>query len=127
VPRPSPNGLSLAALVIAVAALAVALSGGAIGLPGKRVIDKNDLAKNVVKSKHVKNGQLKLGDLSKGAKTALDDPRAYALVTGPGEVDEDNSRGISDDNVIANNSVFLHRGDRVRAETRAGDAAVKPR
>jgi hypothetical protein len=48
--RPSPS------LVISIAALVVALAGTAVALPGKKVIDKNDLKKNVVKSKNIKDG-----------------------------------------------------------------------
>jgi hypothetical protein len=39
--------------IVGYLALFVALSGTAIALPGKRVIDKNDLKPNVVKGKHV--------------------------------------------------------------------------
>ena len=43
----------IAALTVAVMALFVALTGIAGALPGKQAIDKNDLKKNVIKSKNV--------------------------------------------------------------------------
>jgi hypothetical protein len=91
-------------------ALGIALSGGAIGLPGKKVVDKNDLRKNVVKSKHVKNRKLRIADLSNNAVADLTEPRAYALVTGPNQVRERYSRGIRDSNVGVNNGAFCIRG-----------------
>jgi hypothetical protein len=110
--RPTSAHVSWAALLIAVAALGVALSGVAIGLPGKKVVDQNDLRKNVVRSKHIKNGQLTLADLSHGAERALTEPRAYALVLGSPDlgVDERYSRGIADRNISANNTAFCVRG-----------------
>jgi hypothetical protein len=86
--RPSP------ALLVSVIALVFAVGGVATALPGKKTIDKNDLKKNVVKSKHIKDGGAKYKDLEKGIAV-----RAYALVTGPGEVAESYSRGISDSNI----------------------------
>jgi hypothetical protein len=86
--RPSP------AMLVSVIALVFALGGVATALPGKKVIDKNDLKKNVVKSKHIKDGGAKYQDLEKGIAV-----RAYALVTGDGEVSEAYSRGISDSNI----------------------------
>jgi hypothetical protein len=108
---PSGQRLGWAALLVAVAALGVALSGAAIGLPGKKVVDSNDLKKNVVKPKHVKNNKLGLADLSGKAERALTEPRAYALVLGAPdiEVDEKYSRGVTDDDVFVNNSVFCIR------------------
>jgi hypothetical protein len=110
---PTTRRLSWAALILALGALAVALSGGAVGLPGKSVVDKNDLAKNVVKSKHVKNNKLGLRDLSRDAESGLTEPRAYALVLGAPdlEVDERYSRGIDDEDIGVNNSVFCIRDD----------------
>jgi hypothetical protein len=109
---PGGQQLGWAALLVAVAALGVALSGAAIGLPGKRVVDSNDLAKNVVKPKHVKNNKLGLADLSGRAERALTEPDAYALVLGAPElgVDERYSRGITDDDIGVNNTAFCIRG-----------------
>jgi hypothetical protein len=100
-------------VLLAVVALGVALSGAAIGLPGKKVVDSNDLAKNVVKSRHVKNNKLGLRDLSRDAESGLTEPRAYALVLGAPdlEVDERYSRGIDDEDISVNNSVFCIRDD----------------
>ena len=57
------DNASLAALVVAVLALFVALSGIAGALPGKKTVDKNDLKKNVVKSKNVAADALTGGDI----------------------------------------------------------------
>jgi hypothetical protein len=86
---PTAGRVSWAALVVAVVALAVALSGGAIGLPGR--------------------GSVKPDDLSKPATRTLNDPRAYAFVRGPGEVQERRSRGIADADVFVNNGLFCIR------------------
>jgi hypothetical protein len=86
--RPSP------AMVVSVIALVFAVGGVASGLQGKNSVDSGDLKKNVVKSKHIKDGGAKYKDLEKGIAV-----RAYALVTGDGEVAETYSRGISDSNI----------------------------
>ena len=102
-----------AALLVAVAALVVALTGGAIGLPGKKVVDRNDLKRSIVKSKHVKDEQIGLADLSPEAEAELTEPpgpRALALVLGPNDVDEAHSRGITDENIGVNNTAFCIRG-----------------
>ena len=87
--RPSPG------LVVGCLALAVALGGTAAALPGSNNVDGNDLKKNVVRSKHIKNKQVKPGDLNAKARS----PRAYAFVTADNEVDESKSRGITDEMV----------------------------
>jgi hypothetical protein len=59
--------MSPAALVIALIALFAAIGGGAaIALPGKKVIDKNDLKKNVIASKNVINDGLTGDDIKEG-------------------------------------------------------------
>jgi Na+-translocating ferredoxin:NAD+ oxidoreductase RnfG subunit len=59
--------VSPAALVIALIALFAAIGGGAaIALPGKKVIDKNDLKKNVIASKNVINDGLTGNDIKEG-------------------------------------------------------------
>jgi hypothetical protein len=118
-PKPSSSQVSWAALTVAVAALALALTGGAIGLPGKKTVDRNDLKRNVIKSKHVADEQIGLADLSAEAEDALTEPpsppappspSAYAFVTGPGQVDEGRSFGVADENVSVNNGAFCIRG-----------------
>jgi hypothetical protein len=64
--------MHLRAHVIGYLALFVALGGTAIGLPGKGVIDKNDLRKNVVKSKNVKNENLTGTDLKANTVAGAD-------------------------------------------------------
>ena len=54
------------ALIVAVMALFVALSGIAGALPGSKAIDKNDLKKNVVKSKNVGPDALTGADINEG-------------------------------------------------------------
>jgi hypothetical protein len=66
--RPSPS------LVISIAALVVALAGTAVALPGKKLIDKNDLKKNVVKTKTIKNSAVTR------AKQARDQRTDWAVV-----------------------------------------------
>jgi hypothetical protein len=56
----------LAALVVAVMALVMALTGIAGALPGKNKVDKNDLRKNVVKSKNVAPDALTGKDIKEG-------------------------------------------------------------
>ena len=53
----------VAALVVSMMALFVALGGIAGALPGKKSVDKNDLKKNVVKSKNVAPDALTGGDI----------------------------------------------------------------
>ena len=55
--RPSP------ALIVSVIALVAALTGTAVGLPGKKNIDRNDLRKNVVALKHLRNGAVGIKEL----------------------------------------------------------------
>jgi hypothetical protein len=52
--------------VIGYLALFVALGGAAYALPGKGVIDKNDLRKNVVSSKNIKANAATGADVSEG-------------------------------------------------------------
>ena len=56
----------LAALIVAAMALFVALTGIAGALPGKKSVDKNDLNKNVVKSKNVAPDALTGADINEG-------------------------------------------------------------
>ena len=64
------------------------------------------------------NGQIRLGDLSQEVRDALafepsasaPGPRAFALVLGPGDVDETASQAIVDSNISVNNGVFCIRG-----------------
>lgn len=61
--RPSP------AMLVAVVALVFAVTGAAVALPGKGSVDKNDLAKKVVKTKTIKNGAVTGAKLKAGAVT----------------------------------------------------------
>jgi hypothetical protein len=60
---------SLPAMLVASVALIVAASGTAGALAGKGSVDKDDLQKNVVTSKNVKNGSLKGADVKKDSLT----------------------------------------------------------
>jgi hypothetical protein len=60
---------SLPAMLVASCALVVAASGTAGALAGKGSVDKDDLQKNVVTSKNVKNGSLKGADIKKDSLT----------------------------------------------------------
>jgi hypothetical protein len=107
---PRTSAVSWAALLIAIAALAVALTAGAIGLPGQTTVKPNDLSQSV--------------------KRSLGDPRAYALVTGPGEVVERYSRRVQDGDVGVNNGAFCIRSigfkpKHVQVTARLADAPPK--
>jgi hypothetical protein len=56
----------VAALIVAVMAVFVALTGIAGALPGSKAVDKNDLKKNVVKSKNVAPDSLTGADINEG-------------------------------------------------------------
>ena len=56
----------VAALIVAVMAVFVALTGIAGALPGSKGVDKNDLNKNVVKSKNVAPDALTGADINEG-------------------------------------------------------------
>jgi hypothetical protein len=56
----------VAALIVAVMAVFVALTGIAGALPGSKGVDKNDLKKNVVKSKNVAPDSLTGADINEG-------------------------------------------------------------
>jgi len=91
-----------AGLIVGCLALAVALGGTAAALPGSNNVDGNDLEKNVVKSKHIKNKQVKPGDLNAKARS----PRAYAHVTGDNTVTPSLSRGIKNSMVTVETNVY---------------------
>jgi len=55
--------------VVGYVALFMMLGGAAYALPGKNVVDKNDLKKNVVKTKNVKNGAITTDKLAANAAT----------------------------------------------------------
>jgi hypothetical protein len=76
--RPSP------ALLVSVIALVFALGGVATALPGKKTIDKNDLARNVVRSKHIKRDQVRPGDLAPVKVVRLDLINGWVPVEGAG-------------------------------------------
>ncbi len=91
--RPSP------AFVLAFVALLVALAGTASGLPGNKIIDGNDLRKNVVRSIHIKNSKVRGADI--GAKQVFradlaDNARTmWARVDGSTGAVIDQSGGLS--------------------------------
>jgi hypothetical protein len=62
-PRKNP------ALVVAIVALVAAMGGSAVALPGKGSIDRNDVKKNAIASKAIRNGQVKGVDIARGAVT----------------------------------------------------------
>jgi hypothetical protein len=61
--RPSP------ALLVAVIAVALAVSGVAVGLPGKRTIDRNDFKKGAVTKRAIKKGAVRTGKIANKAVT----------------------------------------------------------
>ncbi len=60
---------ALPSTLVASLALLVAASGTAGALAGKNIVDKDDLQKNVVTAKAVKNGSLKGADIKKDSLT----------------------------------------------------------
>ena len=62
--RPQP------ALIVAIIALVAATGGTATALPGRNTIDRNDVAKNAIRSKAIKDGQITGADLRDGAVTS---------------------------------------------------------
>jgi hypothetical protein len=69
--RPSP------AFVVAMIALFVSLSASAVGLSGKNKIDANDLKKNVVALKNMKNNSVKGAEVVESSLAAV--PNSNAL------------------------------------------------
>ena len=64
--RPQP------ALIVAIIALVAATGGTATALPGRHTIDRNDVAKNAIRSKAIKDGQVTGADLRDGAVTSAE-------------------------------------------------------
>jgi hypothetical protein len=54
------------ALIVAFVALVAALSGSAIALPGKNKIDRNDVKRNAITGKQLKNNSVKGADVDEG-------------------------------------------------------------
>lgn len=100
--RPSPS------MIVAVCALIVALSGTAIALPGTNKVQRNDIKRNAVVSKHVRGQSLKGNDLRDetiGSRQVGDDALA------PSDI---KSLAIADDSLI-----------RVNASSGATEAAAR--
>jgi len=68
---------------VAYTALFIVLGGTAVALPGKKSVDKNDLKKNVVKTKNIKN---KAVTRAKLAPNAIGPGQAGGLVEGNGQL-----------------------------------------
>jgi hypothetical protein len=83
-----------AALLVALIALVAALGGAAYALPGKKSVDKNDLAKNVVKTKNIKNGAVTGAKLAPGLLGGDTLPKAYLHFNEDGTYIPGQSRGI---------------------------------
>lgn len=64
--KPSPG------LIVAIVALIAAVTGTAVALPGRGHVDKNDLRRNVVKSKHVKPQALTGADVQAESLTGAE-------------------------------------------------------
>jgi hypothetical protein len=61
-----------ASLIVAIIALVAATGGTATALPGSNTVDRNDVAKNAIRSKAIKDGQVTGADLRDGAVTSAD-------------------------------------------------------
>jgi hypothetical protein len=85
-------------MVVAMMALFVALSGSAVALQGRNKVDKNDIRKDAVRSKQVKNENLKGIDLKDGTVLGAD--------VGDGSLTEaDLAANSVDSSEIADNAV----------------------
>jgi hypothetical protein len=73
----------LAQHVVGYIALFIVLGGTAVALPGKKSIDKNDLKRNVVKTKNIKNHAVTKRKL---AKNAVGPAQVSGLVEGNGQL-----------------------------------------
>jgi hypothetical protein len=62
--QPSPS------MVVALIALCVALAGTANAIPGRNRVKKDDIAKNAVRSKHIRKGNVRRSDLDLNAVTS---------------------------------------------------------
>jgi hypothetical protein len=95
------------ALVISIVALVIASTGTALAV--SKITSSHQIKKNVVNSGDIRDKTLQLRDTSEALRTALrgtssppdspPGPVAYAHVFSSGNVDEANSRGVSDANV----------------------------
>ena len=74
--RPSP------ALIVAIVALVAALAGSAIALPGKNTVKKNDIAKNAVVSKAIKNDKVTGADVNEASLGTVPSAASAAALAG---------------------------------------------
>jgi hypothetical protein len=74
--RPSP------ALIVAIVALVAALAGSAIALPGKNSVKKNDIAKNAVVSKAIKNDKVTGADVNEASLGPVPSAASAAALAG---------------------------------------------
>jgi hypothetical protein len=124
-------------VVIGVVALVLAMAGGAVALPGKNSVKSNDIAKNAVKSKHVKS--IKSADISANAVGAdaigagavgaseLADGSVSTAKLGNGAVTEAKlSADVAGEVVSSNGSVPADAGQTVTLFT-SGPFTVKAR
>jgi hypothetical protein len=87
--------------VISIAALVIACTGTAVAVSSK-ITSSHQIKKNVVNSGDVRDKTLQLRDTSEAMQAALKGtpgPLAYAHVFSTGDVDEANSKGVTDANV----------------------------
>src|ERR687898_2779929 len=63
--RPQPS------MIVAIIALVAATGGTATALPGRNTVDRNDVAKNAIRSKAIKDGHVASVDLADGAVTGV--------------------------------------------------------
>ena len=64
--RPQPS------MIVAIIALVAATGGTATALPGRNTVDRNDISKNAIRSKSIKDGQVTGADLRDGTVTSAD-------------------------------------------------------
>lgn len=75
------------ALVVAIGALVVAMAGTGIALPGKNTVSSNDIKRDAVRSKQIKDRKVKPHDLNERT-------RLWAEVTGNGNLGNASKGGV---------------------------------
>lgn len=60
------------ALIVAICALLVALSGTALALPGRNSVEANDIARDAVKAKHIRDAAVGAGEIRDGEVRAAE-------------------------------------------------------
>ena len=118
--RPSP------ALIVAMVALVAALGGTAVGLPGKKKIDGNDLKKNVVGLKSMKNNSVGPAELKANSVNNSENARFDAGNTVKLSAAADQLLAADRDEVVVVTDPYHSLRSRLIAEEVGLDASLSP-